>query len=208
MHGNNFSKPLPASQTQADVLRVMKKLISRQRFTIKFLYVQSHTDDIKKMSECTTTELMNIIVDDLAQSALRQSFSSGDYFDGIYPHNDFVVTMRGAKTTGPIRDALEQHWGRSEAQRSSTSRNLSITKILTSFGGTEWERQWQATPRCSGFLSPSRYRGGADPIASNYGTLRLEICALIVGLQERHRNISPDARIPEESSCSACLLPM
>ncbi len=38
-HGNSYSKPLPASQTQADVLQVMKKLISRQPFTIKFLYV-------------------------------------------------------------------------------------------------------------------------------------------------------------------------
>ena len=28
LHGNSFSKPLPASQTQADVLRVMKRLIS------------------------------------------------------------------------------------------------------------------------------------------------------------------------------------
>ena len=28
LHGNSYSKPLPASQTQADVLRVMKKLIS------------------------------------------------------------------------------------------------------------------------------------------------------------------------------------
>ena len=66
LHSNNFLKPLPASQTQADVLWVMKKLISWQRFTIKFLYVQSHTNKIKKLSKCTTTELMNIIVDDLA----------------------------------------------------------------------------------------------------------------------------------------------
>jgi hypothetical protein len=28
LHGNSFSNPLPASQTQADVLRVMKRLIS------------------------------------------------------------------------------------------------------------------------------------------------------------------------------------
>jgi hypothetical protein len=51
LHGNSYSKPLPASQTQADVLRVMKKLISRQMFTIKFLYVRSHTDTIKKTQQ-------------------------------------------------------------------------------------------------------------------------------------------------------------
>jgi hypothetical protein len=109
LHGNSYSKPLPASQTKADVLRVMKKLISRQMFTIKFLYVRSHTDKIKKLSKCTMTELMNIIVDDLAQRALRHSYSSGEFFDGIYPNKDFIITMRGVKTTGPIRDASEWH---------------------------------------------------------------------------------------------------
>jgi hypothetical protein len=109
LHGNSYSKPLPASQTKADVLRVMKKLISRQMFTIKFLYVRSHTDKIKKLSKCTMTELMNIIVDDLAQRALRHSYSSGEFFDGIYPNKDFIITMRGVKTTGPIRDASERH---------------------------------------------------------------------------------------------------
>ncbi len=39
LHGNSYLKPLPASQTQADVLRVMKKLVSQQMFTTKFLYV-------------------------------------------------------------------------------------------------------------------------------------------------------------------------
>ena len=117
LHGNNFLKPLPTSQTQADVLRVMKKLISQQMFTIKFEYVQSHTDDLKPLSECTPKELMNIAVNDLAQSALRHSYSSEDVFNGIYPHEDFIITTRGTKITGPVRDALVRHWGGSEARR-------------------------------------------------------------------------------------------
>ena len=60
---------------------------------------------------------MNIIVDDLAQRALHHSYSSGEFFGGIYPNEDFIITMGGVKTTGPIRDALERHWGRTEAQR-------------------------------------------------------------------------------------------
>ena len=117
LHGNSFLKPLLASQTQADVLRVMKKLIARQLFTIRFVYVRSHTDKLKPLSDCTQTELMNIIVDDLAQSSLRETCSSEKFFDGIYPNEDFVIIMRGAKITGPIREALEQHWGRTEATR-------------------------------------------------------------------------------------------
>jgi len=106
LHINSYSKQLLVSQTQADVLRVMKKLISRQMFTIKFLYVRSHTDTIKKLSKCTMTELMNIIVDDLAQRALRHSYSSGEFFDGIYPNEDFIITMGGLKQQ--VRFAM--HW--------------------------------------------------------------------------------------------------
>jgi len=93
-------------------------------FTIKFLYVRSHTDKIKKLSKCMMTELMNIIVDDLAQRALRHSYSSGKFFDGIYPNEDFIITMRGVKTTGPICNALEWYWGRTEAQRFFHLKNI------------------------------------------------------------------------------------
>ncbi len=125
LHGNNISRPLSASQKQADVLRVMKNLIWHHKFFItKFLYVQSHTDDIKKLSECTNKELMNIVVDDLAQKALCRAHMSGEFFDGNYPSEDFIVSMRGIKTTSPIRPALETHWGKTEAHHFFNFKNI------------------------------------------------------------------------------------
>ncbi len=124
LHGNSVSRPLPASQAQADVLRVMKKLISKQLFTTKFAYVRSHTDKLKPLGECTQTELMNIIVDDLAQNSLRHACSTEEYFDGIYPNEDCIISMQGVKITGPIRDALEQHWGKTEAKRFFDFKNI------------------------------------------------------------------------------------
>ena len=117
LHGNKYMNPLPTTQKQADVLRVMKRLIAQHTFTIKFLYVQSHTDDSKKIRDCSTKERMNIIVDHLAKSALTSANSSGTYFDGVFPYEDFTVTMRGVKTTGAVIKALEEHWGRNEAKR-------------------------------------------------------------------------------------------
>jgi hypothetical protein len=124
LHGNNFSRPLSASQKQADVIRVMKNLISQHIIFIKFLYVQSHTDDIKKLSECTNKVLMNIVVDDLAQKALCHAHMSGKFFDGNYPSEDFIVSMWGIKTTSPIRPALETHWGKTEARRFFNFKNI------------------------------------------------------------------------------------
>jgi hypothetical protein len=47
LHGNSPFCPLSDTQTQADVLRVMKQLIARQPFVIKFLYIASHSNDKK-----------------------------------------------------------------------------------------------------------------------------------------------------------------
>jgi hypothetical protein len=48
----------------------MKQLITRQPFVIKFLYVQSHSDDIKEWSACTIKERMNIKVNHLAKNGI------------------------------------------------------------------------------------------------------------------------------------------
>ncbi len=103
--------PESASQKQSDVLRIMKKLISCQPFVINFFFTFNHTHDIKDWSECTIKECMNIKVDDLAKGALIHTYATHEFFDGIYPLDDFVITMGGRKITGPMRPALEAHWG-------------------------------------------------------------------------------------------------
>ncbi len=47
-HGNTPHIPLSTNQTQADLLRVFKNLVLIQSFTVKYKYVQSHVDDLKK----------------------------------------------------------------------------------------------------------------------------------------------------------------
>jgi hypothetical protein len=53
LHGNKPFYPLPESQTQSDILQVMKRLIAHQPFAVCFLYIASHLDNIKEWSECT-----------------------------------------------------------------------------------------------------------------------------------------------------------
>ncbi len=47
-HGNTPHTPLSTNQTQADLLRVFKNIVSKQSFSVKYKYVQSHADDSKK----------------------------------------------------------------------------------------------------------------------------------------------------------------
>jgi hypothetical protein len=55
-HGNTPHIPLSTNQTQADLLRIFKNLVSIQSFTVKYKYVQSHAGDSKKWRDCTLKE--------------------------------------------------------------------------------------------------------------------------------------------------------
>ncbi len=116
LHGNKHYRPLSASQTQSNILQVMKRLITCQPFVIKFLYVQSHSDDIQEWSACTIKERMSMKVDSLANTALLNAHTTNQFFNGLFPLDDFVISMDGQKITGPIKTSLGAHWGRAKAK--------------------------------------------------------------------------------------------
>ena len=95
----------------------MKRLILDHPFSLKFLYVASHSDDTKQWKECTLKERINIKVDHLAKKALLAAHASNQFFDGSFPLEDFQVCTDGRKLTGPTKAHLEEHWGRVEAKR-------------------------------------------------------------------------------------------
>ncbi len=59
-HGNTPFRPLLSTQLNADVLRIMERMILDHPFRLKFLYVASHSNDIKKWEECSLKERINI----------------------------------------------------------------------------------------------------------------------------------------------------
>ncbi len=111
-HGNVLHQTISLMQTQSDVPRVMKQYIIRQPFRLKFLYVASHCDDTKLWSDCTLKERMIIKVDSLANLALMCAHATNKYFDGIFSDKDFRILVNNGKVTGPIRPAMEDHWGK------------------------------------------------------------------------------------------------
>ena len=62
-HGNNSTQPLPTNQSQADLLRIFKNLVSSQTFRVQYKYATSHADDKKKWQDCSLKERINIKVD-------------------------------------------------------------------------------------------------------------------------------------------------
>jgi hypothetical protein len=75
-HGNTPFRPLLSTQLNADVLRIMKRMILDHQFCLKFLYVTSHSNDTKKLKECSLKERINIKVDHIAKKALLFAHAS------------------------------------------------------------------------------------------------------------------------------------
>jgi hypothetical protein len=55
-HGKNPLLPLPTKQSQADILRVFKNLVSIQPFCVQYKYVQSHAEGTRRWQDCTLKE--------------------------------------------------------------------------------------------------------------------------------------------------------
>jgi hypothetical protein len=58
-HGNNPFCPLSTNESQADLLRVFKNLISVQPFRVQYKYVKSHANNTKRWRDCTLKERIN-----------------------------------------------------------------------------------------------------------------------------------------------------
>ncbi len=115
-HGNTPHIPLSANQTQADLLRVFKNLVLIQPFTMKYKYVQSHADNLKKWQDCTLKEQINIRLDALARKSTEAAHSTGKFTESNFPNEEVWIEMGGKRITGSPRVELEEYWGQSMAK--------------------------------------------------------------------------------------------
>jgi hypothetical protein len=109
--GNTPHIPLSANQTQVDLLRVFKNLISIQPFTVKYKYVQSHAEDSKKWQDCILKELINIRADALVKKSIKAAHSTGEFIESNFPNEEVWIEMGGKKITGSPRAELKEYWG-------------------------------------------------------------------------------------------------
>jgi hypothetical protein len=116
-HGNAPIRSFPTNQTQADVLRSFKQLVSAQLFRIIFRYMQSHTDEKKKWCYCSLKVCINIKVDRLTKKALKAAHSTEQFIEDTFPRKQIWIKMEGNKVTGPLWLELEEFWGRLTAKK-------------------------------------------------------------------------------------------
>ena len=80
-HGKYPRRPLPAKQSQADVLRYYQELVKTCPFKYKFYHVHGHLDLLIPYDELSPAEQVNCDCDALAGEALSRAVESGDFID-------------------------------------------------------------------------------------------------------------------------------
>ncbi len=116
-HGNTPNIPLQTNQTQANLLRIFKNLVSTQTFTIKYKYIQFLADNSKKWQDCMLKEQINIKVDALVKKSLKAAHSTDEFIVSNFPNEEVWIEMGGKKITGSPRAELKEFWGRSTAKK-------------------------------------------------------------------------------------------
>ena len=146
-HGNTPHIPLSTNQTQADLLRVFKNLISTQSFKVKYKYVQSHADDTKKWRDCSLKERINIKVDALAKKAFKAAHSTGEFIESTFPNEELWIEMGGRKITGSPRAELEEFWGRATAKKFFNEKKIVLVEYFDSIWWLGYEKAMAGYPK-------------------------------------------------------------
>jgi len=147
IHGNNSIRPLPSNQSQADLLRTFKNLVSSQTFQVQCKYVAPHADNRKKWQVCSLKECINIMVDRLAKKDLKAGHCTGQYIESSFPNEQIWITLGGRKAIGPLRVKLEEFWGRSTAKRFFHEKGIVSSSHFDSIWWSGYSRAMSEYPK-------------------------------------------------------------
>lgn len=181
-HGNNRQRSLPEKQTQVDVIRCFRSILSSLTVPIKYEHVYGHQDDKMSWSALSLEQQLNTIADKIAKDCLLQSLRKSTFISSIFPFESLRVLVRGNKCTSSIKRALYKSWGRSEA----------ITLL---------SRRKIVAEDCFDLI----YWDGVEQAMEAYPQMfRVYITKHVSHFQGTHRQLSRDKSQDVENVCPCC----
>ena len=196
-HGKEFWRPLQEKQTQADVLRVLKKLISTAPVRPELFHVYGHQDRYLRLDQLDEDAETNRLADDLVDENLVRSVADEKYIKGVLPFDDVRLSVGAKRVTGSPTEAIVNFWGSKVARDLFHSRKIIHRRV---FNMVYWDgveaamkefpelfRVW-VTKQVSHFCGTNRQLSKIDPTVEN-------VCPSCGGRNETTSHIT---RCPEE----------
>ena len=116
-HGNKALRPLYKRQSQADVLRLFKQLISQSSSKVVMYHIYGHLDKLLgDLRLLTINERMNCKADGLAEESLLEGVSTQEFISSHFPSEDIRMYVGGQKITHNPHRAISNNWGNHEAR--------------------------------------------------------------------------------------------
>jgi hypothetical protein len=115
-HGKHPWRPIVATQTQGDLLRLYKMLVRTNPVRCSFYHVHGHLDQYLPAHMLTPEEELNCTCDKLAEYSLSHGLETNSFISRIFPREELVVLQNGAKLTGNYERAITRDWGDRQAR--------------------------------------------------------------------------------------------
>ncbi len=178
-HGNAPLHSLPTKQTQADVIRTFKHLVSDQPFCLIFKYVQSHADETNKGCNCSLKEHIKLRWIVLQRRLSRLPTAPGSSSKILFRMNKYGLQWEGKRLQVPFG----WNWSYLGAvlllKSSLTKRGFSYPQILIQYGGLDTIGLSPAIPKHFAHSLPSKFLDGAAATQSFHSGRKMsEINAL------------------------------
>lgn len=134
-------------QSQDDLVRLCKELLSEMPINVTYHHVKGHMDDILQRDQLTLEELLNIEVDEMADVALRQAVRENACIEPDLPYEQIKLIEKGAKekAIGSIATSLSKWRGRRMCRNLFANRKRLGSKISwAAYDRVYWDSVKQA----------------------------------------------------------------
>ena len=129
-HGNKYWEPLKESQSQHDVLRILKRLVSTATVRPTLFHVYGHQDDYLREDQLDINGRLNKRADSLAGEDLVRCVASGQFIPSHLPFDDVHVKVGASVLTGSPTQAILNHWGHGVAKDLFHSRGIVDRRVF------------------------------------------------------------------------------
>ncbi len=118
-HGNKSLCPLYDRQSQADVLRLFKQLISQSSSKVVMYHIlYGHLNKLLgDLCLLTINKRMNCKADGLTEESLLEGMSTQEFISSNFPFEDIQMYVGGQKIIHNPHRAISNHWGSFEARK-------------------------------------------------------------------------------------------
>ena len=123
-HSNSPLMALPDDQQQADLIWLIKHLVSISTCKPIWEWVEGHAVERKGRQNCTLPEKLNDQADKLAKEALLAALSGDHVITGAFPFEVVTINLAGNRVCSSVRLALESDWGYRASQELYNHTNI------------------------------------------------------------------------------------